>query len=110
MVMSSIERGKRVMKTIVKIGLLAMIAGGVLAGCASNGKVASADERALDGANATFGRAVHQNLVAQIADPDPAWKNSPPPNTDGKRLADRAAVYATPSKSQSSDFGGISGN
>jgi uncharacterized membrane protein YgcG len=48
--------------------------GAMASGCATNqgdSKYAQAPEH--------FGQAVREDLAAQIADPDPAWKNTPPP-------------------------------
>jgi type IV pilus biogenesis protein CpaD/CtpE len=57
-------------------------AAALLSGCASPQPTQSALRLSDD-----FGEAVNQDLAAQIADPDPAWKNSPPPASDGARAA-----------------------
>jgi type IV pilus biogenesis protein CpaD/CtpE len=66
------------MKTARRAGLLvaALVGvGAMVAGCA--------DERQLanDMGAADFGRAVHEDLAAQIADPDAAYKGPPPPSS-----------------------------
>ncbi len=42
-----------------------------------------------------FGRAVREDITAQIADPDPAWKNTPPPLSSGDRSALAQTKYKT---------------
>ena len=42
-----------------------------------------------------FGQAVREDLAAQIADPDPAWKNTPPPATSGTVTAVAMQRYNT---------------
>ncbi len=42
-----------------------------------------------------FGRAVREDLAAQIADPDPAWKNTPQPASSGERAALAQKAYGT---------------
>jgi len=60
---------------------------------------ACADSRGLDNARlgppSEFGRAVRQDVAAQIADPDPAWKNTPSPPTDGSRVGLAVLGYKT---------------
>jgi len=71
------------MKTVTRTGLLlaTMVAGGVLLS-------ACADEKqlTLDRHDSDFGRAVREDLAAQIADPDAAYKGPPPPSS-GARAA-----------------------
>lgn len=57
-----------------------------------------------------FGRALHENLVAQIADPEPAWANRPPPPADGARIGLAMERYRTgktikPKPAKASDVG-----
>jgi hypothetical protein len=78
MVMFSTERARR----LAIIGALAACGAG-LAGCVVPQKQLSAD----------FGRALHENLVAQIADPDAAY--GPPPPTDGARAQLAMERYRT---------------
>ena len=71
------------MKAAARTGLLmAALAGvgAIVAGCA--------DEKQLgtDMGSAEFGRAVHEDLAAQIADPDAVYKGPPPPSS-GERAA-----------------------
>ena len=78
------------MRSNVKaIVILAALAGAaaMLAGCAMD---SSRQDTAWRQQNDDFGRAVREDLAAQIADPDPAWKNAPPPPSDGvkARLAE----------------------
>jgi type IV pilus biogenesis protein CpaD/CtpE len=66
------------MKPVLRTGLLLAALGGVgalLAGCA--------DEKQLteDMHSSDFGRAVQEDLAAQIADPDAAYKGPPPPSS-----------------------------
>lgn len=101
------------MKIMGKSGIaMVMLAcgAGVLGGCAAQARAhkdaAAASDRQFD----TFGRSVRQNIVAQIADPDPAWKNNPGPNTDGKRISDRQSVYTAPASKSNGSNGGIGPN
>ncbi len=66
------HRGKT---ALVAIAVIA--AGGLLSACAQT-------QLRLD---PNFGEAVNQDLAAQIANPDPAWKGPPPPSS-----GDRAAL------------------
>jgi hypothetical protein len=71
------------MKTVTRTGLLMAALAGVgflAAGCA--------DERQLteDMHASDFGRAVHEDMAAQIADPDAVYKGPPPPSS-GERAA-----------------------
>ncbi len=81
-----------------------------LVGCASDAGRHRAVEAAYGQQFNTFGHAVRQNIVAQIADPDPAWKNAPPPNADGKRIGERMTVYTVPSNVQNGHPGAVKGN
>jgi type IV pilus biogenesis protein CpaD/CtpE len=84
MAMCSIEIQEGPMTSALKPlpGLIALAAAGaLLGGCASN-PVESRLRLSDD-----FGQAVRQDLAAQIADPDPAWKNQPPPASNGARAA-----------------------
>lgn len=85
-------------------------AASMLAGCASGGSAQKRADEATARQFDTFGRANRQNIVAQIADPDPAWKNSPAPNSDGKRAQDRQSIYTTSSKELNGANGGIAAN
>jgi hypothetical protein len=60
----------------LKTGLMVMTlagAGVLLASCADEGGL-DREWRSMD-----FGRAVHEDMAAQIADPDAAYKGPPPP-------------------------------
>ena len=89
--------------------MLACGAGG-LGGCATQARAHKEAEAAVDRQFDTFGRSVRQNIVAQIADPDPAWKNSPEPTTDGKRISDRQNAYTTQSSKSNGSNGGVGAN
>jgi outer membrane murein-binding lipoprotein Lpp len=71
------------MKTVTRTGLLlaAVVAGGVLLSACADEKQLNADMHASD-----FGRAVREDMAAQIADPDAAYKGPPPPSS-GERAA-----------------------
>jgi type IV pilus biogenesis protein CpaD/CtpE len=79
MVMFSTEAVRR----LALAGALAACGAG-LAGCVVPQQTLSAD----------FGRALHENLVAQIADPDAAYPGPPPP-ADGARAALAMERYRT---------------
>jgi len=84
------------MKSKAKCLLLAsclILGAGILSGCAStaHGKKAAVDP--FNSQFDTFGRAVRQDIAAQVADPDPAWKGSPPPPTDGRRVEETQKAY-----------------
>jgi len=89
------------------------IAGAVLSGCATAHGPKTTAQDASDKQFDTFGRAVRQDIVAQIADPDPAWKASPAPGTNGKRLAGTMSTYTGQGGSGGGGgglFGGLFGN
>ena len=72
------------MKPVVRSGLLLAALGGIgvlVSACADEGLMAADLRQAND-----FGRAVHEDLAAQIADPDANWKGPPPPSS-GERAA-----------------------
>jgi uncharacterized membrane protein YgcG len=102
-------KGSKAMKAATRTGLLmAALAGvGVIAaGCADEKQLAN------DMGSADFGRAVHEDLAAQIADPDAVYKGPPPPSS-GQR-ADLAqtryqADKVTPPASVSTGGGGGGG-
>ena len=96
-------------KSGIVLLLLACVAG-VLGGCAAQARAHKDADAATDRQFDTFGRSVRQNIVAQIADPDPSWKNNPEPNTDGKRISERQSVYTTPSSKSNGSNGGIGAN
>jgi len=64
----------------------------VLAACATEEKKDPTDAQYKD-----FGRSVREDIAAQIADPDPVWKNQPPPPSDGIRSAKTVTRYQTDS-------------
>ena len=63
--------------------------------------------------SADFGRAVHEDLAAQIADPDAVYKGPPPPSS-GKRADLAQTKYqtdkVTPPAAMSSSSGGGGGS
>ena len=59
-------------------------AGALLAGC--EGSSPSLEQSSLRLSD-DFGRAVREDVAAQIVDPDPSWKAGPPPPSDGERAA-----------------------
>jgi len=71
------------MKTSIKTGLLlaALAGGAVLLSACADEKQLTEDMHASD-----FGRAVREDVAAQIADPDAAYKGPPPPSS-GERAA-----------------------
>ena len=72
------------MKQALKSGLLALAIAGVgalLSGCANDAFVLSDLHQTND-----FGRAVQEDLAAQIADPDATYRGPPPPSS-GERAA-----------------------
>jgi uncharacterized membrane protein YgcG len=99
------------MKTAVRTGLLVAALAGVgamVAGCA--------DEQQLrnDMGFNDFGRSVHEDLAAQIADPDASYKGPPPPSS-GPRAALAQTRYKTdavtkPASVSSTSGGGSSGS
>ncbi len=106
-------KGSKPMKTATRTGLLmAALAGvgAIVAGCA--------DEKQLrdDMGSADFGRAVHEDLAAQIADPDAVYKGPPPPSS-GQRAdlaqtryqADKVTPPVSTSTGGGSGGGGSSG-
>lgn len=83
------------MKTTVRLLLAAgaaLAAGVSLSGCATPAEKQAAKDPFEQQFNA-FGRSVRQNIAAQIADPDPAWKNTPPPATNGRRVEEAQKTY-----------------
>jgi hypothetical protein len=79
------------MKSVLRTGLLlAALAGvgAIAAGCADE-KQLTEDMHASD-----FGRAVHEDLAAQITDPDASYKGPPPPSS-GQRAELAQTRYKT---------------
>jgi uncharacterized membrane protein YgcG len=79
------------MKSAVRTGLLVAALAGVgalVAGCADEKQLAN------DMGFNDFGRAVHEDLAAQIADPDASYKGPPPPSS-GPRAALAQTRYKT---------------
>jgi type IV pilus biogenesis protein CpaD/CtpE len=68
--------------------IAALSAAGFLAGCTADGKVKE------DLGEADFGRAVREDMAAQIADPDAAYKGPPPPSS-GERAQIAQQRYST---------------
>jgi hypothetical protein len=80
MAMFSTESGGGRMKP----GLIViLLAGALVSGCAGDDVLRQSGQKETD----DFGRAVREDLAAQIANPDPAWKNAPPPPSSGTRAA-----------------------
>lgn len=87
-------------------------AGALLSGCANTPPTQSSLRLSDD-----FGRAVREDIAAQITDPDPAWKDAPPPPSSGQRAAlaqkryERNAVIqpATSSTTQAVPAGAAAG-
>ena len=79
------------MKTVTRTGLLlaAVVAGGALLSACADERQLSDDMHASD-----FGRAVREDMAAQIADPDAAYKGPPPPSS-GERAALAQTRYKT---------------
>jgi hypothetical protein len=75
---------KRTALLIAAIGM----AGALVAGCTADGQI-----KENIGAE-DFGRAVKEDLAAQIADPDAAYKG-PPPASSGERAQIAQQRYAT---------------
>lgn len=76
-----------------------LLAAAALGGCASQHTLSD-----------DFGRAVHENLLAQIADPEPPWANRAPPPADGARIGAAIERYRTgktikPKPAKASDVG-----
>ena len=98
------------MKAALRTGLLVAALAGVgamVAGCADEKQLAN------DMGSADFGRAVHEDLAAQIADPDAVYKGPPPPSS-GKRADLAQTRYqndkVTPPAAISSSSGGGGGS
>jgi hypothetical protein len=100
------------MNRVLRSGLLlAALAGvgAIASGCADDKMFANDQRQAND-----FGRAVGEDLAAQIADPDAAYKGPPPPSS-GERAALAQQHYGTDTVKQpvaattSSTGGGGSG-
>jgi hypothetical protein len=98
------------MKTAARTGLLmAALAGigAIVAGCADEKQLAN------DMGTADFGRAVHEDLAAQIADPDAVYKGPPPPSSGARAdLAQtryQADKVTQPSSTSTSSGGGGGG-
>ena len=98
------------LRTVPLLGACLVGACGILSGCASANHDRQTAEIAQDRQFNAMGRAVRQNIAAQIADPDPVWKTAPPAKSDGKRAAERMSTYATPSKADNGEFGGVESN
>jgi type IV pilus biogenesis protein CpaD/CtpE len=64
----------------------------LLAACASEPKKDPTDAQYKD-----FGRSVREDIAAQIADPDPVWKNQPQPPSDGMRSVKAVTRYQSDS-------------
>lgn len=82
------------MKPALKLPLLLAAlasAGALLSGCMNR---IDATQTSI-GPPDDFGRAVREDLAAQIADPDPAWKNTPQPASSGERAALAQKAYGT---------------
>jgi len=74
-----------------RTGLLIAALGGVgalLAGCTADGQLKD------DMGSADFGKAVREDLAAQVADPDAAYKGPPPPSS-GERAQVAQQHYVT---------------
>ncbi|HXV01871.1 MAG TPA: hypothetical protein VG166_15355 [Caulobacteraceae bacterium] len=85
------------MKPALRSGLLlAALAGlaALVSGCADDKLLASDITQAND-----FGRAVHEDLAAQIADPDAAYRGPPPP-TSGEKTEVGFKRYTTDTMKQ----------
>ena len=79
------------MKIVLRSGLLMIALAGVgvfASGCADDKLLNSDLKQAND-----FGRAVQEDLAAQIADPDATYKGPPPPSS-GERAALSQSNYA----------------
>ena len=78
-----------------RTGLLiaALGAGALLSGCTADGQLKD------DMGSADFGRSVREDMAAQIADPDAAYKGPPPPSS-GERAQIAQQRYATDSVKQ----------
>ena len=74
-------------RSLQSLAALAAVAGfaGLLGGCAAGSGTGKQD--LTDTHFDDFGRSVRQDIAAQIADPDPAWKKDAPPASSGKRAA-----------------------
>lgn len=57
----------------------------LLGGCAADSR--SGNGPFTDSQFSDFGRSVRQDIAAQIADPDPAWKKDPSPASSGRRAS-----------------------
>jgi len=64
----------------------------LLAACATEPQKDATDAQYKD-----FGRSVREDIAAQIADPDPVWKNQPPPPSDGMRSVKAVTRYQSDS-------------
>lgn len=76
-----------------------LFAAAALGGCASQPTLSD-----------DFGRALRENMLAQIADPEPPWANRAPPPTDGARIGAAIERYRTgktikPKPAKASDVG-----
>jgi uncharacterized membrane protein YgcG len=100
----------RRMKSAVRTGLLAAALAGVgamVAGCANEAQLRN------DMGFNDFGRSVHEDLAAQIADPDASYKGPPPPSS-GRRADLAQTKYKTntvkqPQSTSTGSSGGSSG-
>lgn len=82
----------------LRLGVL-LLAAAALGGCASQHTLSE-----------DFGRALRENMLAQIADPEPPWANRPPPPADGARSGLAMERYRTgktikPKPAKASDVG-----
>ena len=108
---------KRSLQSLLALTAVAGVVG-LLGGCATGPggeKIDATDSQFQD-----FGRSVRQDIAAQIADPDPAWKKDAPPPSSGKRAAlamkgyeansvRKAQITTTSTGSTGSESGGASG-
>ena len=77
--------------------LVSLVAlGGPLGGCVTGQVQAAKDDRRATEQYEDFGRAVRQDIAAQIAYPEPHWTGPAPP-TDGKRMELAARRYQSDS-------------
>ena len=108
---------KRSLQSLLALTAVADVVG-LLGGCATG--PGGAKTHATDSQYQDFGRSVRQDIAAQIADPDPAWKKDPPPATSGKRAAlalkayevnsvRRSQVTTSQIGGQAAESGGVSG-
>jgi hypothetical protein len=74
-------------RTAILIAALSGV-GALLVGCTADGQLKD------DMGSADFGKSVREDLAAQIADPDAAYKGPPPPSS-GERAQAAQKAYAT---------------